>query len=98
MAAATWSSTNGGIGRSVKAVSTTGSADAPTLATEGMSLDGVAAFDVIVSADSGQTLSASGSLLAYVYDATPGRWARSKSLDIDLTTCASGVRDAHFTG
>jgi hypothetical protein len=90
-AAATWTLTGA---RSATAVCATGTCDAPTLATEGMNLDAVKGFSVVVSADNTRTLSGAGALRAYTYDGT--RWARCP--DLDLTTATASVRDLSFAG
>ena len=93
MAAATWTLTGS---TSVKAVAGSGTADAPTLATQGMNLANVGGFSVVASADSGQTLSGAGSLQAYLYDDNVARWARCP--DLDLTCGTASVRDLAFPG
>lgn len=74
---------------------TTGSGSAPTADTDGVALGPIGqGFAVIVSADSGQTLSGAGTLLAYVYSGAVGRWIRCA--DLDITVGTSGVRDLTF--
>jgi hypothetical protein len=80
----------------VKTVCTTGTEQAPTLASEGISLDGVGACGVKLEADADKTLSGSGDLLAYLYDDITGRWGRCPGLD--LTSVVSGLRQEAFTG
>jgi hypothetical protein len=63
--------------RSVKATATTGSEAAPSGATEGMDLTTVGAVDVVVCADSGQTITLGGTLQVYFYDVDTGLWALS---------------------
>jgi hypothetical protein len=77
--------------RSVKAVATTGSESAPSAATEGMDLTTVGAVDVIVCADSGQTITAGGTIQVWFYDVDVGLWALSDySLSVPTTKrCAT---------
>jgi hypothetical protein len=63
--------------RSVKAVATTGSESAPSAATDGMDLTMVGAVDVVVCADSGQTVTSGGTLQVWFYDVDTGLWALS---------------------
>lgn len=63
---------------------------APTAASEGMSLGGVRGFRVSVCAQVGQTLSGTGTLLAYWYDSVAALWMRNPALDWSVT--ATGVR------
>ena len=63
--------------RSVKAVATTGSEAAPSAATEGMDLTTVGAVDIVVCADSGQTITSGGTLQVWFYDVDTGLWALS---------------------
>lgn len=65
MAAATWTLTGT---RSAKAVSGSGTADAPILSTDGVSLDRVASVLVTLEADYGKTLTGTGSVLFYTLD------------------------------
>jgi len=70
------------------------SGSAPTLTTQGIKMDGYGAVRVRLSATTGNTLSGSGSLQAYIYDYSLARWARYPEGDITVTT--SGVRDLIF--
>ena len=83
MAAATWSSPDP---KTSKAVSGSGTTDAPTLATQGLELDRVAGFFVTAEADSGQTLSGAGALTAYWYDNATAAWSRVPAMDLATTT------------
>lgn len=70
-----------------------GTRAAPTLVTEGMSLNGVRAFRVIVSAASGQTLSGGGNMRAWVWQNAHGRWARNTQLDFAVNPTIATTRD-----
>ena len=61
-----------------------------SVSPEGMDLRYVRGYRVSVAAESGQTLSGTGTLRAYHYDFTLGSWARTPALDVTLST--SGVR------
>ena len=66
---------------------------APTLATQGLKLsDAPPAIVVVVSADSGSTISSGGTplLKAYLYVDALDRWVRAP--DLDLTITAAGER------
>lgn len=74
---------------------------APTLSTEGANLENALGFDVVVSANAAQTLTAVGSgLLCYYYGATSTgtgssatrRWMRCPA-SLDCTTFQTGLRD-----
>lgn len=65
---------------------------APTLATDGASLNGASHFQVVVSAVEGQTLSGAGSLHCYYRSTKAARWMRCRS-DFDITVNVAGVRD-----
>jgi hypothetical protein len=67
-----------------KAVCTTGTETFAAAATDGASLRSASGWDVYVEADSGQTLSGAGSLLAYWYSNTTGRWNRAPDFDISI--------------
>jgi hypothetical protein len=70
---------------------------APTLATEGQALKDLSSVTVIVEANTSQTLSGAGSLLAYIYDASPGApaaWVRMPAMDLSVST--SGVQRMAF--
>lgn len=69
---------------------------APSDSSDGQQLPGLGAITVVVSADSGQTLSGAGTLQAYFEDdSLPGRFIRAAWADLTIT--ASGVRDQAFT-
>lgn len=72
----------------------TATGGAPTLGNVGMGLDGVEGYRVSVCAESGQTLSGTGTLRAYGYHSDAGLWMRVPA--IDLTVSASGVRCMMF--
>ena len=63
---------------------------APTLVTEGMSLDMVDGFRVMISSAAATTLSGAGTLNAYLWDNDIDEWVRNPDLDISVST--SGVR------
>jgi hypothetical protein len=63
---------------------------APTLSTEGVSMSQITAFRVSVCATTGNTLSGSGTLKAYLYNPAVGLWMRNPSLDVAVTN--SGER------
>lgn len=67
---------------------------APTTVDEGMSLENVDGFRVMVSAASGETLSGAGNLRAYLWDTDLAAWIRNPELDIAVTT--SGQRRLVF--
>ena len=98
MAAATWSS-NGQW--SVKAVCASGTADAPTLASEGIDLQGIRGFTVHVEADSTRTLSGAGTLDFYIWNNEGQRWGKlcsSTGAQVQYTVAASGVRSCGYQG
>jgi hypothetical protein len=59
--------------------------DAPTLATQGLSLDNMQGYSVTACAAAAQTLSGAGTLTAYVYDDTVGVWSRIPELDLTVS-------------
>ena len=79
-----------------KAVSVAGvcaagtSCDAPSAATDGMQLSGVAYVTVKVCADSGQTITDATSFDVYFYDYIDGLWAQWSSAS--LSTTKTGAR------
>lgn len=87
---ATWASLTG-TGRSVKSVQTT-SDSAPTLAADGMSLQSVAGFRVVLEADSGQTLSGAGALTCFTWDDSIAGWARLSDADITVPAAIASNR------
>lgn len=78
-------------GRSVKSVQTTNDS-APTVASEGMSLQSVAGFKVVLEADSGQTLSGAGSLACFTWDDSIAGWARLSDADITVPAAITSNR------
>lgn len=94
--ATTWSSTGA---RSAKVVCSSGTGDAPTLATDGVNLAGVGGLAIQVSADSNRTLSGAGTLQCYVYDPdTLGVWVRVPDLDQTITVPTATYRGQSFLG
>jgi hypothetical protein len=75
--------------------SASGTSAAPTTATQGLALKDLVGLTVVVSADSGATLSGAGTLRCYVYDADIARWTRCPAADLSVT--ASAVRDQMFS-
>jgi hypothetical protein len=65
---------------------------APTVITEGLSLEDSYAFRVSLSAESGQTLSGAGTLRAYIWDTDDAAWIRSPDLDLVIGATHAGVR------
>lgn len=63
---------------------------APTLITEGMLLEDVDGYRVIVSSATGTTLSGAGTLAAYIWDTDIAAWIRNP--DLDLTVGTASVR------
>lgn len=57
---------------------------APTTIADGMDLSGVVGFRVILSADSGQTLSGTGSVGFWVWSPGLARWCRDTQLDYSV--------------
>lgn len=74
------------------AMSTT--ASAPTSATDGLGIIDLAAVTVVVQAESTRTLSGSGTLDCYLYDAVLGDWVPCPSLNLNVTS--SGVNAQAF--
>ena len=94
-AAATWTNPSGTTAVAVCAQAGV-TCDAPTLATQGISLDNVQGFSVTACAATGQTLSGAGVLTAYVYDDAVGLWSRLP--DLDLTNSTATVRCVTWAG
>jgi hypothetical protein len=69
---------------------TGGNREDPALITDGLDLENLAHYRVIVSAASGQTLSGAGSLLAWMWSHTLAAWCRNPALDQLVTV--SGKR------
>src|SRR4051812_18999569 len=84
--AATWVPLGARSRRSVQALTEA----APASATDGVPLDDVASIKVVVHAPAGQTFTAAGSLLGYVYSNSV--WVRDSNADIDLSY-ANGLQD-----
>lgn len=100
-ASCTWTQSTNAI--AAKVVCTTANESAPSAATDGLPLSAVVAgnkklsgFSVTAEADSGQTLSGSGTLQAYLYDDQAAAWVRVP--DLDLAVTASGIRRQGFPG
>ena len=68
--------------------------DAPTLATDGVRLNGVGGVVVTVCAALGQTLSGAGTLTAYVYNEATSTWANAP--DYNITVTGTTVRCQNF--
>lgn len=73
-------------------VASGGTRAAPTVVTDGMDLGDCTGWRVILSADSGQTLSGAGNVQIWLWSNLLGRWVRNKQLDYSVTE--SAVRDA----
>lgn len=88
MAALTWAAITNSGGYNSQAVSSTGAVGDTfnSGATDGMRLDGVGAFIVIVQAAAGQTITTAGGLTAYVQDPHSLLWVRAEAFD-----CAAGT-------
>lgn len=96
MAAVTWTQIDSmtGLSTQAKGVAASGTAtDAPTLASEGLGLGSVASFDIVLEADSGQTLNGTGSLQCWRYSEAAGAWTRAPGGDVSYTAI-TGVRRA----
>lgn len=93
--ATTWTATGS---RSVKAVCTTGTEAAPTLATEGMQLDSVDGFTLYLAADAGQTITGGTSLKCYLRNRIDGVWARFADWDVSLGAGNFTVQETTFAG
>jgi hypothetical protein len=94
-AAATWTNPSGTTAVAVCAQAGV-TCDAPTLATQGLSLDNVQGYSVTACAASSQTLSGAGTLTAYVYDDAVGLWSRIPELDLTVGTAT--IRCITFLG
>jgi hypothetical protein len=79
-------------------VCASGNESAPTLATEGFSIDGLQAFTLVAEADTGQTFTAApaGAIQFYVYDQVVGAWVRAP--DLDVTVSLASARRQAWTG
>lgn len=78
----------------VKSVCTTTTEAAPTLVTEGLSLSGVRAFNVVATASSAWT--AGGTLNAYIWSAQAGAWVRAPDFDLTLPATTGQAWQAVF--
>lgn len=65
---------------------------APTLSSEGMSLQSVAGFTVTLEADAGQTLSGAGTLACYTWEDTVAGWSRLPDTDITIPASVASNR------
>lgn len=65
---------------------------APTLITEGISLDKAKGYQVIVSAVTGQTLSGAGTLDSYYWNTALAAWVKGPTLAVS----SSGIRRMTF--
>lgn len=84
-------------GTSAKIVCGSGTCDAPTLSSQGLDLQDLQGYVVTVAADApDKTLTGTGTLLCYVYDAEVGAWSRLPDLDITVST--GSIRVLSFTG
>ena len=91
----TWSDVTNGAGglvKCVKAVCTSGTETFGAAATDGLNLEDCVGYDVVLEADSGQTLSGAGTLQAYVYDPQVAGWARAPDFDITVPAGAASNR------
>ena len=99
LATTTWTSKAGGDFPSATSTTTTGTEAAPTLATEGFSLDGLAGFTVhlesVPNGDGGVMNFSAGTLLGYLYNPVSGVWNRASELDLVV---AAGGSTAAYTG
>lgn len=96
MAAVTWTEidTLTGYNTQAKGVAASGTAtDAPTSTTAGLGLGSVASFDIVLEADSGQTLNGTGALQCWRYSEAAGAWTRAPGGDISYAAI-TGVRRA----
>lgn len=73
-------------------VASAGTRAAPTVVTDGMDIGDCTGWRVIISADSGQTLSGAGTVQIWLWSVFLGRWVRNKQLDYPILE--SSVRDA----
>jgi len=92
----TWSDVSSGAtgyAKCVKAICTTGTETFGAAATDGLLLDRLTGWDVLVQADSGQTLSGAGTLQAWVYDPIQLVWARAPDYDISVPASLASIRN-----
>jgi hypothetical protein len=64
----------------------------PSAATDGFSLKGIQGYRVIISADSGATLSGGGTAECWLYSESLGRWMKARST-LNLLANVASVRD-----
>jgi hypothetical protein len=81
---------------SVTSNQTAASGLVPTLITQGLNLADCVGFRVILSAESGKTLSGAGSIQIYCYDSTLAEWVRNPDLDLTVTSSHASVRRVAF--
>lgn len=74
-------------GRAIKAACTTGTESAPTLVTEGIDLRGLSSLSVAV--ETAGTMTAGGTLQAYVWNPVTAQWNRCPALDLTVQALAS---------
>lgn len=101
MAAVTWSQLDSvtGSNTQAKGVAAAGTAtDAPTLTTEGLALGSVASFDIVLEADSGQTLNGTGTLQCWRYSEAAGAWTRAPGGDITYASITGQRRATIYSG
>lgn len=67
---------------------------APSTSTDGVPLDDLSGVTIAIEANSGQTLSGSGTIRCYLYDTLVGAWFRVPECDLSVST--SGVRRLGF--
>lgn len=91
-AATTWTADTTTPYRTSKAVCTTGTEAAPSVATQGLPLNGLAGFTV--HAEAAAAMTAGGVLQAYLWNPVTARWNRAP--DLDLTV--SAVQWQSFAG
>jgi len=91
---ATWGPTASG-GRSVVSVQATTEAGPPADG-DGVNVNDVGGFDLVVEADEGQTLSGTGELVGYRQHESG--WAFAKDSAVTIDSSANGQRRIVFTG
>ena len=99
LATTTWTSKTGGDFPSATGTTTTGTEAAPTTATDGFGLNGLAGFTVhlesVPNGDGGVLNFSAGTLLGYLYNPVSGAWNRASELDLVV---AAGAPTAAYTG
>lgn len=88
---------NNGSSYAAKTFTQTLTGSAPTLATDGISLDGAEGWSVTVSAPSGQTISG-GSLICYFYAPVSSSGIHGSEVTRRWTLCASALNVTPATG